>query len=62
MNTGPLITGFILCIGVARNLITGSASADGKGLLRDADPLIFWAITGVTSVIACVMFYLAWKG
>ncbi len=62
MNIGPLFMGFILCIGIARNLITGSASADGKGLLRDADPLVFWLITGAAGGIACEMFYLGWQG
>lgn len=62
MNTGPLIMGFVICAGIARSIVTGSATADGKGLLREAEPVYFWTAVGIMGAAAMGMFYLPWRG
>ena len=52
------IFGLIIII---RALVLGAAAADGKGLRRDDQPFVFWAIVFIGITIDFYLFYLAYK-
>ena len=45
-----------------RALVSGSASADGKGMTRVDDPLVYWSIISWMIVGILILFYLLMTG
>jgi nitrate reductase gamma subunit len=57
----PFVFGLLILIRSAYVLISGSASADSKGLLRDEEPMIYWLTVIAGFAIAIGLFIFAWR-
>jgi hypothetical protein len=44
MELWALVVAAIGIVAIARMLVTGSASADGKSLRRDEEPAVYWTL------------------
>jgi hypothetical protein len=57
----PLVIGFLILGRSFFALISGSASSDNKGLLRDEEPIIYWITVIAGFAIAIGLFIFAWR-
>lgn len=64
MNIPALAVAAVITLAIGRMLFVGSASADGQGLRREDQPLIYWSIVviGIVADIALIYFGLSTKG
>jgi hypothetical protein len=57
----PFVFGFLILIRSAYVLISGSASANSKGLWRDEEPMIYWVTVLAGFAMAGGLFIFAWR-
>ena len=62
MKLAPFLVALFSLFVLVRALITGSASTDGQGLLRDDIPKIYWSIVVAGAGIVSVSIYVAFGG